>query len=193
MNFYSIAPFIQEFYPQYYSIETYPADMCAAFSKVDDEWGIFSNFGRTPIVIDGVTFNNSERLFQLMKFRDEEPVLKVYNANNPKYTARHWEKTHRRTDWGKMIVDAMKYCLTLKYEQSEEFRNELERSRSLFIIEDQSSFIKKNPDTWGAKLRGDKYIGPNLLGRLLMELRDNGKLEYSLPGDALDFIKFLKI
>ena len=193
MNFYRIAPFIQEFYPQYYSIETYPADMCAAFSKVDDEWGIFSNFGRTPIVIDGVTFNNSERLFQLMKFRDEEPVLKVYNANNPKYTARHWEKTHRRTDWGKMIVDAMKYCLTLKYEQSEEFRNELERSRSLFIIEDQSSFIKKNPDTWGAKLRGDKYIGPNLLGRLLMELRDNGKLEYSLPGDALDFIKFLKI
>ena len=192
MNFYSIAPFIQEFYPQYYSIETYPADMCATFSKVNDEWGIFSNFGRTPIVIDGVTFNNSERLFQLMKFRDEEPVLKVYNANNPKYTARHWEKTHRREDWGSIIVDAMKFCLMRKNEQSEIFRQELERSRGLFIVEDQSTFSKKNPDTWGVKLKGNQYVGPNLMGRLLMELRDNGTLVYKLPNDAFDFIRFLK-
>ena len=39
---------------------------------------------------------------------------------------------------------------------------------------------------------GCKYVGPNLLGRLLMELRDNGKLEYNLPDDALDFIEILK-
>ena len=43
------------------------------------------------------------------------------------------------------------------------------------------------PDTWGAKLSGDgkEYIGPNLMGRLLMELRDNGKLDYVLPSDAV--------
>lgn len=193
MNFYSIAPFIQEFYPQYYSIEAYPVDGCAAFCKVDDEWGIFSNFGRTPIVLDGVTFNNAERIFQLMKFRDEEPVLKVYNANNPKPTAKHWEKTHRRADWGKMIVDAMKFCLTKKYEQNENFRQELERSRGLFIVEDQRSFRKKNPDTWGVKPVGDFFEGPNLMGRLLMELRDNnGRLDYKLPDDALHFLSFLK-
>lgn len=193
MNFYSIAPFIQEFYPQYYSIETYPVDGCAAFSKINNEWGIFSNYGRTPIVLDGVTFNNSERLFQLMKFRDEEPVLNVYNANNPKYTAKHWEKTYRRADWGKMIVDAMKFCLTKKYEQNENFRQELERSRDLFIVEDQSTFSKINPDTWGVKRNGDFFKGPNLMGRLLMELRyNNGRLDYKLPDDALHFLSFLK-
>ena len=192
MSFYSIAPFIQEFYPQYYSIETYPVTESVAIRKVAEPWGIFGNFARTPIIIDGVTFKTSELLFQLMKFKDKEPVLAVYNANNPKMTTKHWEKTHRRGDWGKMIVDAMKFCLTKKFEQSEDFRAELERSRGKFIVEDQTSFPKKTPDTWGVKQQGDNFVGPNLLGRLLMELRDNGKLEYTLPADAMRFMEYLE-
>jgi ribA/ribD-fused uncharacterized protein len=192
MNFYSIAPFIQEFYPQYYSIETYPVSECIAIRKVKDPWGIFGNFSPTPIIINNVVFKTSELLFQLMKFKDEEPVIAVYNANNPKMTTKHWEKTHRREDWGKMIVDAMKFCLTQKYEQSEEFRQELERSKGKYIVEDQTSFLKKTPDTWGVKQQGDDFVGPNLLGRLLMELRDNGKLDYTLPSDAFMFLEHLK-
>jgi ribA/ribD-fused uncharacterized protein len=192
MNFYSIAPFIQEFYPQYYSIETYPVSECIAIRKVKDPWGIFGNFSPTPIIINNVVFKTSELLFQLMKFKDEEPVIAVYNANNPKMTTKHWEKTHRREDCGKMIVDAMKFCLTQKYEQSEEFRQELERSKGKYIVEDQTSFPKKTPDTWGVKQQGDDFVGPNLLGRLLMELRDNGKLDYTLPSDAFMFLEHLK-
>ena len=192
MNFYSIAPFIQEYYPQYYSIETYPVGECVAIRKVKDPWGIFGNFFPIPIIINNVSFKTSEQLFQLMKFKDEEPVKAVYNANNPKMTTKHWEKTHRREDWGKMIVDAMKFCLTQKYEQSEDFRQELERSKGKYIVEDQTSFPKKTPDTWGVKQQGDDFVGPNLLGRLLMELRDNGKLDYTLPSDAFMFLEHLK-
>lgn len=192
MNFYSIAPFIQEFYPQYYSIETYPVSECIAIRKVKDPWGIFGNYSPTPIIIDNVMFKTSELLFQLMKFKDEEPVKAVYNANNPKMTTKHWEKTHRREDWGKMIVDAMKFCLTQKYEQSQDFRQELERSKGRYIVEDQTSFPKKTPDTWGVKQQVDDFVGPNLLGRLLMELRDNGKLDYNLPSDAFMFLEHLK-
>lgn len=192
MSFYSIAPFIKEFYPQYYSIETYPVADCVAIRKVKEPWGIFGNFAPTPIIIHHVTFKSSEQLFQLMKFKDAEPVLAVYQANNPKMTAKHWEKTHRREDWGQMIVDAMKFCLDLKYEQSEAFRQELERSKGKYIVEDQTSFPKKTPDTWGVKQQDDNFVGPNLLGRLLMELRDNGKLDYALPADATKFIEYLR-
>ena len=192
-NFYSIAPFIQQYYPQYYSIETYPADKCAAFSKVDEPWGVLGNFGRTPITIDGVVFKKSEQLFQLMKFRDEEPLLAVYKSGQSKMTAKHWEKTHRRNDWGQMIVDAMKYCLCQKWNQSEEFRNTLMQTQGRYIVEDQTTFPKKEPDTWGVKRREDVFVGPNLMGRLLMELRDgNGMLEYHLPDDALDFVGVIK-
>ena len=192
MSFYSISDFIRDNYPEYWGIQTYPVTKCVRIYKTDEEWGILCNFGHTPIAVDGVTFDTSERLFQLMKFKDEEPVKAVYNAINPKMTTKHWEKTHRREDWGKMIIDAMKYCLTMKYEQSEEFRQELKRSNGKIIVEDQTSFTKKNPDAWGVKLQGDYFVGPNLLGRLLMELRDKGKFDYTLPADAFKFLEFLK-
>ncbi len=194
MSFYSISDFIRENYPEYWGLQSYPADNCVRIHKIDEEWGIFSNFAHTPIVVDGITFDTSERLFLLMKFLDEEAVKAIYyKKGNPKMTAKHWEKTLRREDWGKMIIDAMKFCLTQKYEQSEEFRWELERSKSKFIVEDQSGFSKKNPDAWGVKLHGDAFVGPNLLGRLLMELRDNGKLEYKLPDDAFTFLQYLTV
>ena len=155
-------------------------------------WGIFSNFGRTPLVVDGVNFDCSEKMFQVMKFADTVSRKAVFSAKGQtmKMKAKHQEKVGAvRPDWGEIIVDAMKFCLTVKYRQNEAFRKELERSRGLFIVEDQTTFPKKNPDTWGAKLSedGQEYIGPNLMGRLLMELRDNGMPAYHLPDDAIVF------
>ena len=191
MSFYSVAPFIKEFYPEYYSIERYPANKCVCIRKVADEWGVLCNFAKTPLSVNGVILKNSEQLFQLMKFVDEDPVKAVYQAGNPKYTAKHWEKTHRRKDWGNIIVDAMKFCLTQKFEQSDVFREALQMTADHFIVEDQTSFPKKTADTWGAKLVGEEYVGPNLLGRLLMELRDSGHLDLCLPKDALKFTDYI--
>lgn len=201
MSFYSIAPFVKEFYPQYYGYETYPQKECVTVHKVNEEWGIFCNFATTPITIDGVTFKSSEHLFQLMKFKEPNIIINIMNGttNNGKMcheikkTVRSYEKEHRRKDWGEMVIDAMKFCLTKKYEQSAEFRKKLEESKGRYIVEDQTTMRKKSPDAWGVKPDGDKFAGPNLLGRLLMELRDNGTLEYRLPNDAFDFIEVLKV
>ena len=100
-----------------------------------------------------------------------------------------------RPDWGCMLIDAMKFCLVQKYQQCEIFHNQLERSKQdgLYIVEDETSRKKGKPaDAWGTVLVDNQCVGPNLLGKLLMELRDTGKLEYHLPDDALDFIEFLK-
>ena len=88
----------------------------------------------------------------------------------------------------------MKFVLQQKYEQSLPFREALERSKGHFIVEDQTTFPKKTADTWGVKRQGDTYVGPNLLGRLLMELRDNGSLGYQLPqfGFTALGVQFLK-
>lgn len=185
-----IAQFIQQYHPEYYSIESYPADRVARICKVAEQWGDFSNFGRVPVTVDGVEFNTTERLYQVMKFTDPEARRAVFCAANPKMTAKHYEALGLwREEWPAMIVDAMKYCLMQKYAQSEKFRSELESTGELFIVEDQTTFPKKKADTWGVKLSADgkSYEGPNLLGRLLMELRDNGTLEYSLPDGATVF------
>ena len=97
---------------------------------------------------------------------------------------------------GRIFIDAMKFCLMQKYAQSKAFRNELERSKGLFIVEEQAN-PNPNPNpnphrpagAYSAKLSEDSktWAGPNIMDRLLMELRDQGKLEYSLPEDAMSF------
>ncbi len=200
MSFYSITHFIKEFYPQYYGVQSYPASKCITIHKIDDEWGVFCNFAKTPLLVDDVTFKSSEELFQLMKFKNADIIGRITQGitNNRKVchqikrTVKSYEKEYRREDWGEMVVDAMKFCLQTKHEQCEEFRMMLKKSEGYYIVEDQSSFPKKNADAWGVKLIGEEYVGPNLLGRLLMELREHGSLEYILPDDAFEFISVLK-
>ena len=199
MSKHSVYPFIQRFYPEYDGIQSYPASECAVFCKTNEEWGILSNMASTPIIIEGVEFKSAEHIFQMLKFIEAEYVKKVWQgitANNKisqniKMTAKSYEPEHRRADWGSMIVAALKYAMQKKYEQCESFRQELDRSKGLYIVEKQAN-PKKPADTWSAKQEGDMWVGSNLTGRLLMELRDNGRLEYNLPNDALRFIDILK-
>ena len=183
--------FIREYYPEWYGIQEYPADKTVSFLKVDGEWGLLSNFARTPIVIDGVTFDCTEKLFQVIKFTDEESRKVIYSKKGQpiKMMARHQEKVGSvREDWGRIFIDVMKFCLMQKYSQSEAFRKELERSKEMFIVEQQPN-PKRPAGAYSAKLSedGKTWRGPNIMGRLLMELRDKGTLKYSLPEDAMRF------
>lgn len=200
MNKHSVYPFIKRFYTEYNGIQSYPASKCAVFCKTNEEWGILSNMASTPIIIDGVEFKSTEHLFQMMKFVEAEYVKKVWKgvtANNKisqniKMTTKSYEPDHRRTDWGSMIVDALKFAMQKKYEQCESFRQELERTKGFYIVEKQAN-PKKPADTWSAKQEGDMWVGSNLTGRLLMELRENGRFKYkNLPDDAVRFIDIIK-
>lgn len=194
----TVSEMIRQHYPEYYSIESYPAAQTVCIRKVEDEWGILGNFAKTPIVVNGVTFDCTERLFHIMKLRPDatEGIRDIMNSPGGLRMKMHMKPMYREhrewfhDHWPSMVVDAMKFCLVQKYEQCEAFRKELERSKEKYIVEDETSRKRgRDADSWGTVLRGDAYVGPNLLGRLLMELRDNGTLSYTLPADALDFVK----
>ena len=87
-----------------------------------------------------------------------------------------------RQDWKGIAVDVMRFCLNHKYQNSAEFRKALSDSDGRFIVEDESN---RKPDSWGAVLDAatNEYYGKNIMGRLLMELREKKKLEYQLPSD----------
>ena len=183
-----IAEFIKKYYPEYWGDQSYPIEQSVFFqSKTDNHW-ILSNISSCPLEVEGVPFKNSEHLFQTLKFATSESVLAVYNNYiTPKMTAKHYQKLegHRREDWGQILVDIMKFCLQQKFEQCPEFRQELERTKGYNIVELQDSKRDKDSsraNAWGVKSKGQNYEGPNLMGRLLMELRD-GKMEYKLPDD----------
>lgn len=182
---------IEKNYPEYSGWFDYPADRTVAFCKTDEAWGILGNFGRSPLVLDGVSFPCAESVFQIMKFSDPKARRSIFplKGQHIKMRAKHYEKVVGvRSDWGKILVDALKFCLMTKYAQSEDFRAELARTGDRFIVEMQSN-PKRPANTYSAKLSPDgrTWSGPNLMGRLLMELRDNGKLDYHLPDDVKSF------
>lgn len=186
-----LAGFIKEFYPEWYGIQEYPADRTAAFCKVADDWGILGNFAPTPLVVDEVPFDCTEKLFQVMKFSDTESrrILYARKGQSIKMMAKHQERVGVvREDWGRIFIDAMKFCLMQKYVQSEAFRSELERSNGLFIVEQEAN-PRRPAGAWSAKLSEDgrAWRGPNIMGRLLMNLRDKGTLGYTLPEDVMHF------
>lgn len=197
-----LAPLIKEFYPEYYSWNEYPLDKCIPIRGVKEQWGILGNFAPTPLIVKGVLFSNSEQLFQMMKFSDKETLLSIYQSKGLplKWAAKKGEKNGlRRKDWGQIIIDVMKFCLQTKYEQSEEFRHVLNETIGFSIVEDQTKLKTtksgnlKDADTWGVVRKGELFVGSNLLGRLLMELRENSKLEYHLPNDIFKFISIIRV
>ena len=183
-------------------MERISLDKCIPIRGVKEQWGILGNFAPTPLIVKGVLFSNSEQLFQMMKFSDKETLLSIYQSKGLplKWAAKKGEKNGlRRKDWGQIIIDVMKFCLQTKYEQSEEFRQVLNETVGFIIVEDQTKLKTtrsgklKDADTWGVVRKGELFVGSNLLGRLLMELRENSKLEYHLPNDIFKFISFIRV
>lgn len=197
----SLASYIQTYYPLYWGTQEYDVKECVLIHKVTEEWGIFCNFAPTPIQVNGVMFKNCEQLYQVLKFQDAACIREVYHAPNPKFPAKKLETLNRRSDWGEIFIDVMKFCLQMKYEQSPVFRNKLSESKGKYIVELQTD-KKNSANAWGVKriksmveedaATSEKLVGPNLLGRLLMELRENGRLEYTLPDNLLSSLAGLK-
>lgn len=172
------------YYPEYDIIKRYPAEETVGFTTTTAEWGVFSNFAKSPMTVNGIKFVNVEQMFHYIRLNSETEraeYLKVSPGMALKMKAKTFAKRGiERSDWRKIAVDVMRFCLNCKYQASETFRNELERSKGKHIIENESNRRKK-PDSWGAVYDAEtnEYYGKNIMGRLLMELREKGKLDYN--------------
>ena len=171
-------------YQEYDIIEHYPAEQTIGFTSTAAEWGIFSNFAKTPMMVNGIKFACVEQMFHYIRLNSETEraeYLKVSPGMALKMKAKTFAKRGiERSDWREIAVDVMRFCLNHKYDNSEAFRNELERSKGKYIVEDESN-RKKKPDSWGAVLdtATNEFYGKNIMGRLLMELREKGELTYA--------------
>ena len=170
-------------YPQYETIERYPAERTIGFTTTTAEWGIFSNFAKTPMVVNGIGFACVEQLFHYIRLNNEQERAK-YLQLTPNMGLKMKAKAFAtrgvaRADWREIAVDVMRFCLNHKYQSSAQFRDVLADSGSRYIIEDESN-RKKRPDSWGAVLDTStgEYYGKNIMGRLLMELREKEVLNY---------------
>jgi ribA/ribD-fused uncharacterized protein len=143
-----------------------PVDPVIRFYETDRPYGLFSNFSRHPITIDGRLWPTSEHFFQAEKFEDREQQELVRAAKSPFLAAQMGRDRARpmRRDWEQVRDDVMRNVLDAKMMQHDDVRGVLLSTCGASIVEHTA-----NDSYWGD---GGDGAGCNRLGIFLMELRD---------------------
>ncbi len=175
-----------------YAVRTYKRDEAIVFLKTKEQWGGLSNMaGGYPLEINGVRVLTSEALYQACRF----PLLpslqkEIIGQNSPmtaKMKSKPYRKSDSRPDWEKVRVKVMRWCLRVKLAQNWDTFGDLLVSTGANPIVEES----RRDTFWGAKpIDVSTLEGMNVLGRLLMELREE---LHSPDGDNLRGVEPLQI
>lgn len=154
-------------------VREYRIATSAVFSSTTGPFGALSNMARGfPVVVQRMTIPSIEALYQALRFPDnpeiQKDVIRTENAWLAKRIARQAER-YTRSDWFRVRVRIMRWCLRLK------LGHHPERFGSVLISTGQVPIVERSARDafWGAGLqRSGTLVGVNALGRLLMELRE---------------------
>jgi ribA/ribD-fused uncharacterized protein len=157
-------------------LRTYHANDVISFRKTGEEFGGLSNMAPGfPLRIAGVDLRTSEALYQACRFPHRPEVQKIIVSEISPMTAKMRSKPYRndsREHWNDIRVPIMKWCLRVKLAQNwTKFGDLLLQTGDKPIVEDS-----RKDEFWGAIKDNDGHFkGSNVLGRLLMELREKLK------------------
>ena len=179
------------------SLRTYFRNQAVVFFKTNDQYGGLSNMASGyPLQVNGLYIPTTEALYQSCRFPHFPKIQQEIIAQHSPMTAKMKSKTNRkysRKDWEIVRNKIMRWCLRVKLAQNYEKFGKLLISTGDFPIVEQS----RKDSYWGAKLTdetGQKLVGQNVLGRLLMELREkfkndmNKELKKVIPIDISNFL-----
>ena len=160
---------------------------CCTYAKGDvvafknkGKYAIFSNFYPFTFSAEGVTFHSVEQYYHwrrlegapkyretMLSFDDERNAWRCFN-----YSRNRWVKQAIETDLEKRIA-YMREGLRYKLEYCEGFKEALLNTGDKVIAElNQTSMLD---DIWAVNKTPKGYFGSNILGKLLMELRESEK------------------
>ena len=150
------------------------------FWKDTEENGCFSNWYRRPFVIDGVQYPHVEQYMMSQKaklFHDEvryAAILRTENPNDCKKLGKQVTPFDPKT-WDGAKYEIVKTGNRAKFEQNPDLKEKLLATGTAILAEasprDKSWGIGKTAKT-AAETDPSAWPGQNLLGKILMELRE---------------------
>ena len=164
----------------------------AVFGAVKGPNGLLGNMAPTPITYKGQEWRTSEALFQAMRFNDVE-IRETIRAKTSPMSAKWAAKAAMKARPDAMIVTPqseadianMRWILINKFNANKAARTQLMATGDAIIVEDTTKQNGKSSGFWGAKLQADgTWIGGNMMGTLLMELRAKYQAKYQAIRDA---------
>jgi ribA/ribD-fused uncharacterized protein len=160
---------------------TYAPAEVVKFRKTNEPFGGLSNMAPGfPVVVNHIHFWTSEALYQCCRYPGAPDVQEMIACERSPMTAKMKGKRFRdltRSDWEQVRVKVMRWSLRVKLAQHQDtFGQLLLETGNKPIVEESAK-----DQFWGAKAQdGDALTGVNVLGRLLMELREQWR---SAPND----------
>lgn len=146
-----------------------------AFTKVELAWGFLGNMAPYKIKYEDKEWKTAEALFQALRFDDEEIREEIRKIKSP-MGAKMFAKKHRNSrvvePTSEQDLDLMRIVVKLKFDQHLELKRKLLNSGNHLIIEDVTNRKGGRHEFWGMRKVGNDWIGENMLGNILMELRD---------------------
>lgn len=163
---------------------TYHPATCVVFRKTKEKWGGLSNMAAGyPLKVNGIPIRTSEALYQACRYPHKPDLQRQIIEERSPMTAKMRGKPFRKesrplwesvdeTDRLLENVKIMRWCLRVKLAQNwHAFGQLLLHTGDKDIVEHS-----RNDVFWGAKLAADgTLVGMNVLGRLLMQLREQVK------------------
>ena len=137
-------------------------------SKFWKEYKFLSNFFPINIKFNGINFLSVEHAYQAAKSKDKEFHILVSKTQNPGKVKRLGRKVTLRDNWDILKVSFMTAFLLQKF-SNKSLMEKLLATKPHILVEGNDwgdSFwgVAKNPD--------GTFSGKNILGALLMEIRD---------------------
>lgn len=156
----------------------YEKSEVVSFRSTDGPFGGLSNMAPGfPVIVNGVRIRSVEALYQALRYphipEAQQLIIEQHSPMTAKMVGRRYlEQT--RADWDLIKVTLMRWCLRLKLAQNwDSFSSVLLSTGDRMIVEDS-----RKDSFWGAQPQEDGTLaGKNVLGRLLMELREQLKSE----------------
>lgn len=148
------------------SVQELTMNKTISFYRASGKFGCFSNFSRHSVFIYDKTWPTTEHFFQAQKFAGTEHEEEIRNAATPGLAATMGRDRSRplRKDWEQVKDDIMATALFVKFTQHEDLKKTLLETDGYELVEHT-----ENDSYWGD---GGDGSGKNMLGKLLMELRE---------------------
>lgn len=135
-------------------------------SSFRDKYFFLSNFYKAPVIFDGIRYENNEAAFQAQKCIKVED-RKNFSKMNPSEAKKAGRSVKLRPDWEDVKVDIMYKIVRAKFLQNPQL--------GLKLFETGDEYLEEGND-WGDKTWGTvNGEGQNLLGKILMNIRDDMK------------------
>ncbi|EIZ2183315.1 NADAR family protein [Cronobacter sakazakii] len=135
------------------------------FYRVNEPYGVFSNFHSTGFSVSEIWWPTVEHYFQAQKFHDEILREKIRSLTSPMEAAKVGRSRNYplREDWELIKDDVIRFAVLKKFSQNDEAKNILLSTGGAELIEHT-----KNDRYWAD---GGDGTGKNMLGKILMETR----------------------